>query len=53
VIIYQPVLTINVIQVLKLTSPGFNVNSTQTTDGGPVVEWRTANPNQLIYQQQR
>jgi hypothetical protein len=34
----------------KLTSPGFNVNSTQTTDGGPVVEWRTANPNQLIYQ---
>lgn len=34
----------------KLTSPGFNINSTQTTDGGPVVEWRTANPNQLIYQ---
>ena len=34
----------------KLTSPGFNVNSTQTIDGGPVVEWRTANPNQLIYQ---
>jgi hypothetical protein len=34
----------------KMTSPGFNVNSTQTTDGGPVVEWRTANPNQLIYQ---
>ena len=34
----------------KLTSPGFNVASTQTTDGGPVVEWRTANPNQLIYQ---
>ena len=34
----------------KLSSPGFNVNSTQTTDGGPVVEWRTANPNQLIYQ---
>ena len=34
----------------KLTSPGFNVNSTQTVDGGPVVEWRTANPNQLIYQ---
>jgi hypothetical protein len=34
----------------KMTSPGFNVSSTQTTDGGPVVEWRTANPNQLIYQ---
>ena len=34
----------------KLTSPAFNVNSTQTVDGGPVVEWRTANPNQLIYQ---
>ena len=34
----------------KLSSPGFNVNSTQTVDGGPVVEWRTANPNQLIYQ---
>jgi len=35
----------------KLTSPAFNINSTQTIDGGPVVEWRTANPNQLIYQQ--
>jgi hypothetical protein len=34
----------------KLTSPAFNVNSTQTIDGGPVVEWRTANANQLIYQ---
>ena len=34
----------------KLTSPGFNVNSTETVDGGPVVEWRTSNPNQLIYQ---
>jgi hypothetical protein len=34
----------------KLTSPGFNIASTQTTDGGPVVEWRTSNPNQLIYQ---
>lgn len=34
----------------KLTSPDFNINSTQTVDGGPVVEWRTANPNQLIYQ---
>lgn len=36
----------------KMTSPTFNVNSTQTVDGGPVVEWRTANPNQLIYQNQ-
>jgi hypothetical protein len=34
----------------KLTSPGFNVNSTQTIDGKPVVEFRSANPNQLIYQ---
>ena len=35
----------------KLSSPAFNVNSTETVDGGPVVEWRTTNPNQLIYQQ--
>jgi len=35
----------------KLTSPAFNINSTETIDGGPVVEWRTANGNQLIYQQ--
>ena len=34
----------------KLTSPAFNVNSTQTIDGKPVVEWRSTNPNQLIYQ---
>lgn len=34
----------------KLTSPGFNIDSTQTIDGGPVVEWRSANANQLIYQ---
>jgi hypothetical protein len=34
----------------KLTSPDFNINSTQTVDGGPAVEWKTANPNQLIYQ---
>ena len=34
----------------KLTSPGFNINSTQTVDGKPVVEFRSANPNQLIYQ---
>ena len=35
----------------KISSPGFNINSTQTIDGGPVVEFRSANPNQLIYQQ--
>jgi hypothetical protein len=34
----------------KMSSPAFNINSTQTVDGGPVVEWRTTNPNQLIYQ---
>jgi hypothetical protein len=35
----------------KISSPRFNVNSTQTVDGGPVVEFRSANPNQLVYQQ--
>jgi hypothetical protein len=34
----------------KLTSQDFNINSIQTVDGGPVVEWRTTNGNQLIYQ---
>jgi hypothetical protein len=34
----------------KMSSAGFNVNSTDTVDGGPVAEWRTANGNQLIYQ---
>jgi hypothetical protein len=34
----------------KMSSPAFNVNSTDTVDGGPVAEWRTSNPNQLIYQ---
>jgi hypothetical protein len=34
----------------KMTSADFNINSTQTVDGGPVVEWRTTNGNQLIYQ---
>ena len=34
----------------KMTSRGFNIESTDTIDGGPVVETRTANPNQLIYQ---
>ena len=34
----------------KMSSAGFNINSTDTVDGGPVVEWRSANGNQLIYQ---
>jgi hypothetical protein len=34
----------------KLTCKDFNINTTQTVDGGPVVEWRAANGNQLIYQ---
>jgi len=34
----------------KLTSADFNINSTQTVDGKPAVEWRPANGNQLIYQ---
>jgi hypothetical protein len=36
----------------KLTSAGFNIQTTKTVDGGAPVEVRTANPNQLIYQQQ-
>lgn len=36
----------------KMTSADFNINSTQTVDGGPVAEFTTANPNQLIYQNQ-
>ena len=36
----------------KLTSPDFNIASTQTIDGGPVVESREANANQLIYTNQ-
>ena len=36
----------------KMTSPDFNISSTQTVDGGPVAEFKTANPNQLIYQNQ-
>ena len=36
----------------KLTSAGFNIRSNKTVDGGAPVETRTANPNQLIYQQQ-
>ena len=36
----------------KMTSANFNVSSNDTIDGGPVVETREANPNQLIYQNQ-
>lgn len=34
----------------KLTGQDFNIATTQTVDGGPVVEWQTTNANQLIYQ---
>ena len=34
----------------KLTSQDFNISSTDTIDGGAVVEWQTTNANQLIYQ---
>jgi len=34
----------------KMNSLDFNINSTDTIDGGPVVEWSTANSNQLVYQ---
>jgi hypothetical protein len=34
----------------KMTSRGFNIESPDTIDGGPVVETRQSNPNQLIYQ---
>jgi hypothetical protein len=34
----------------KISSKAFNVSSIDTIDGGPVVETREANPNQLIYQ---
>jgi len=36
----------------KIISADFNINSRNTIDGGPVVEFRIANPNQLIYQNQ-
>ena len=34
----------------QMTSLDFNINSADTIDGGPVVEWSTANGNQLVYQ---
>ena len=34
----------------KMVSSDFNINSTNTVDGGPVAEWNSVNANQLIYQ---
>ena len=34
----------------KITSRGFNIPSSDTVDGGPVVEWSNTTGNQLIYQ---
>ena len=34
----------------KLNGPDFNINSNQTIDGGPVVEFTDVNPNQIIVQ---
>jgi len=34
----------------KMMSPDFNINSTQTIDGGPVVEFNENTGNQLFYQ---
>lgn len=34
----------------QMMSLDFNINSADTIDGGPVVEWTTANSNQLVYQ---
>ena len=34
----------------QMSSPGFNVASNDTIDGGPVVEINDANPNQIITQ---
>ncbi len=34
----------------KLTGPDFNMNSKQTIDNGPVVEFTEVNPNQIIVQ---
>jgi len=34
----------------QMMSLDFNINSVDTIDGGPVVEWTTANGNQLVYQ---
>jgi len=33
----------------QMTSPDFNINSEDTIDGKPVVEWKTVNANQLVY----
>ncbi len=33
----------------QMTSPDFNINSPDTIDGKPVVEWSIVNSNQLVY----
>jgi hypothetical protein len=33
-----------------MSSPGFNIDSQDTVDGGPVVEIIDANPNQIVFQ---
>jgi hypothetical protein len=33
-----------------MSSRDFNIDSRETIDGGPVVEWNVSNGNQLIYQ---
>ena len=33
----------------QMTSPDFNINSEDTIDGKPVVEWKIVNANQLVY----
>ena len=35
----------------KISGPGINISSTETVDGGPVVEVIEANPNQIILNQ--
>ena len=38
------------LRILKNGSEHFNVNSTDTIDGGPVVEFTIVNPNQIVFQ---
>jgi len=50
---YQPDDTLSVgmrrlyFEGCKLSGPDFNINSTETTDGGPVVSFTNTNPNTL------
>ena len=41
---------VRVAEGAKMVSADFNINSTNTIDGGPVAEWNSVNANQLIYQ---